>query len=319
MLNRDFTKSNKHYFAKNKIALIAIAVFLTIGLLVAAIFGFNGNFEMKGYYEFSINITEGTDYYKYGKVIENVVDDFGGDFDNLVEVGVGDNTQLVVRYMKAFSAENEAKMEAKLAEKLEISLEDISESNHVLPAAKSTDYIFTAMAILILVALSSLFAYFRHNGASAITIILTCALGTLSFLSMSAILRLSIGLSYFAMLLILNVILIYFALDLFENMRNESWLGNRDFAQALKSSVKISKSRQLFISIAVEAIGLLLVLFATSTLKYVAINVMFMAVVMLAFAWYVIPFIWSVFITKCKIKEYKVKASDVEDLKEEDK
>lgn len=317
MLNRDFTKTNSDYFKKNVVAVSIFSAFLVLGLLVIAIFGFNGNFEMKGYYEFSVNVTESTDYYKYGKVIEKTVDDFGGDFDNLLEVGEGDNTQLVVRYLKPLSQEKQDKIEEKLVEKLEISVDDINEHYYVKPVAKSADYIFTAMAILIIVALSSVFAYFRHNGACAITVILACALGTLSFLSISSILRLSVGLSYFAMLLILNVMLIYFALELFENMHNERWLGNRDFEQALNSAVKLSKTRQLFISIAVEAIGLLLVLFATSTLKYVAINVMFMAVIMLTFAWYVIPFIWSVFITKCRIKEYKVKATEVEDIKEE--
>ena len=44
MLKRDFTKSNKDYFLKNKILLICVAAFLLIGILVASIFGMNGNF-----------------------------------------------------------------------------------------------------------------------------------------------------------------------------------------------------------------------------------------------------------------------------------
>ena len=66
-------------------------------------------------------------------------------------------------------------------------------------------------------------------------------------------------------------------------------------------------------------LGILFVVFGTNPLKYVSLNLMFMAVVLLACAWYVIPFVWSVFITKCKNKEYQVKASTVEDLKEENK
>ena len=46
MLKRDFTKSNKNYFAKNKFILISIAVFLLVGILIASIFGFNQNFEL---------------------------------------------------------------------------------------------------------------------------------------------------------------------------------------------------------------------------------------------------------------------------------
>ena len=37
MLKRDFTKSNKEYFAKNKITLISVALFLVVGILITII------------------------------------------------------------------------------------------------------------------------------------------------------------------------------------------------------------------------------------------------------------------------------------------
>ena len=58
MLKRDFTKSNKEYFKQNRIALISIALFLVLGIVIFAIFGMNGNFEIKGYNEFSITVGE---------------------------------------------------------------------------------------------------------------------------------------------------------------------------------------------------------------------------------------------------------------------
>ena len=36
-------------------------------------------------------------------------------------------------------------------------------------------------------------------------------------------------------------------------------------------------------------------------------------VVLLATIWYVVPFVWSVFVTLCKVKVYKVKATKVEE------
>jgi len=61
------------------------------------------------------------------------------------------------------------------------------------------------------------------------------------------------------------------------------------------------------------AIGMLLVLFATTSIKYVSLNILFMAVILLASAWYVVPFVWSALITLCKVKVYKVKATKVEE------
>lgn len=316
MLNRDFSKSNKSFIAKTKYFIIGVVSFILIGVLIASIFGFNGNFEMKGYYEFSVNVNENSNYRDYSKVIENKVDKFGGNFDTILNYDEGDNAQLVVRYMNSISKEDETKVKNEIAEALEIEISEIGETTFVKASVRSLDYVFTAAAILLLVAISSVFAFVRYNSASAITIIATAALATLSMLSLSAILRLSIGLSYFAMLVILNMILIYFELELFENMRNESWLGSKKYAEALTSATKQTRARQLFVCIAVLVAGVLLVLLSTDPIKYVSLNILFMSVVLLACAWYVIPYIWSMLITSCKVKEYKVKATNVKDLED---
>lgn len=313
MLKRDFTKSNKEYFAKNKIALISVGVFLLIGILIASIFGFNQNFELNGYYEFSINVTAETDVDDCTKTIKEIVNEYGANYDSLSVFDEGDNTELVIRYTKQISNKNYAEMQTKLANKLIIDVEDISSSTHVGATASAVDYVYTACAIVLLVALVSVFAYFRYNGASALTIIISCVLSTLGFMCIGAILRLSIGMSYFVMLAILNLMVIYLTCDLFENMRKESWLGTKEYAKALDSAMQSSRTRQLFISGAVMFVGMLLVLFATTPLKYVSLNILFMSVVLLATMWYVVPFVWSVFITQSKVKAYKVKSTSVKD------
>ena len=316
MLNRDFSKSTKSFINKTKYFIIGAVSFLLIGILIAAIFGFNGNFEMKGYYEFSVNVKENTNYSKYSNVIEQKVDKFGGNFDTCLNYDDGDNAQLIIRYTKSISKENETELKNEIAKALEIEVSEINETYFVKASVKSSDYVFTAAAILLLVAIASIFAFVRYNAASAITIIATSAFGTLSMLSLSAILRLSIGLSYFAMLVILNMILVYFEIELFENMRNESWLGSKKYSEAINSATKQARAKQLFVSAAVLVIGVLLVLISTDPIKYVSLNILFMSVVLLACAWYVIPYIWSMLITSCKVKEYKVKATNVKDLED---
>ena len=102
MLRRDFSKSNKEYFKQNRIALISVAVFLIIGIVIFAVFGMNGNFEIKGYNEFSITVGQkqtanfGDDQQQISKIINS----FDGKFDNLSIYGEGDDTKYVVRYLK---------------------------------------------------------------------------------------------------------------------------------------------------------------------------------------------------------------------------
>ena len=90
---------------------------------------------------------------------------------------------------------------------------------------------------------------------------------------------------------------------------------SRDYGTAIQSAVKASKFRMTAITVGLMVLGIAFVLFAPSAIKYVVLNLMFMAVVLLAVGLYVIPFIWSSAITHCKKREYKVKASAVETAK----
>ena len=317
MFKRDFNKPNKEYFKNNKNVLIAIAVFLLVGILVFAVFGMNGNFELSGYNEFSVVVTDAKakDFSKYQREVSGVINSYNGKFDTMLISGEGDNTQFVIRYSKDLSNGALAEINELVAEKLDDEISSISNHTHIKPIVKNADYVYTVLSILLIIVVASIFAYARYNGASALTVIIANLLGTLGFMSIGAILRLSIGMSYFAMLVILNMLIVYLAINLFETMHKSSRLMSRDFRTAIDTAVESSKTRMCVLSIGLMVIGLLFILFAPSTIKYVSLNLMFMAVILLAVALYVIPFVWSVFITQCRQRDYKIKASSVENKK----
>ena len=314
MLSRDFSKSNKEYFKKNKIVLISIAVFLLVGILVFSIWGMNGNFEIHGYNEFSIVITEAKaeDYSKHKDAIGDIVNSYDGRFDNVLIYGVGDDTKYVVRYLDDVKTKAQLEINKLIAEELNVGISSVSEHVHVGPTVRGNHYLFTAVSILLLIVIATIFAYVRYNGASALAVIIGCLLGTLGYMSIGSILQLCIGMSYLAMLVILNMLIIYLAINLFETMHKSSWLASDDYNEAIRIAVKNSRFRMATIGIGIMAIGLLFVLLAPLTIKYTALNIMFMAVTVLATGLYVIPFIWNVFIPYCRKREYKIKSTSVE-------
>ncbi len=309
MLNRDFTKTNKEYFKSNKTILISILVFLLIGILMFAIFRMNGNFEVSGYNEFTVTVNEAKadDFVVCQRDIGDIINSYGGEFDTMTIYGEGDDTQFVVRYMDKLSASDQDEVNALVAEKLGVDIENISGHKKISSIVTNKDYVYTTLSILLIVVIATIFAYARYNGASAMAMIIACLLGTLSFMSIGSIFRLSVGMSYFAMLVILNMLIAYCAINLFETMHKSSWLTSGDYSTAIKTAVSSSKYRMTAICFGVLFIGLAFVLIAPSALKYVALNIMFMAVVLLAIGLYVIPFAWSVFITRSRRREYKIK------------
>lgn len=314
MLKRDFTKSNKEYFKTNKITLIALIVFLVAGMLVFAIFGMNGNFEVNGYTEFRVTVGESAtkEFSDHQQDIGKIINSFEGKFDNVSISGEGDDTQYIVRYLKDVNGNEQIEINKLVAEKLGVNLDDVSEHTKVNSIVKDTDYIYTATAILLLILICTIFAYARYNGASALSVMLSCIIGTMLFMSFTSILRLSIGMSYFAMLVLLNMLIAYFAITIFENMHKSSWLVSGDYSKAMESALKTSGFRMSVISVAIMLIGVLFVLLTSSTIKYVAVNLMFMAVVLLFVGYYIVPFFWNIFITLCRKRNYKIKTEEVD-------
>lgn len=310
MLNRDFTKSNKYYFNKNKFYIVGLAVLLILGLIFGAIFGMRANFEIAGYNEFSVSISNEnrSEINKYSKDIKSIIDNYNGKYDSYSVFDEGDNTKLIIRYMSSLSDDNIERVDNAIVEKLSITNEDISSHEKVGSVVKAKDYIYTAMVIVLLIVISSIFAYFRYNGASAMALILGTVLGSLSFMSIGVLLRLTVGMSYFAMLVILNLLIVYTSVMIFEKIRGESWLASKNFASAIESAIKKSKFRIMFIAIATLIIGVVFVLFAPAPIKYVSLNILFISVAYLFSVMYVIPFVWSACITKTNLKKKTEKA-----------
>lgn len=312
MFRRDFSKPNKEYFKKNAIVLTSVAIFLFVGILIASIFGLNKNFEMGGYYTFEISMQgkASSEYSKSITEIGNVVNKYNGEFDTVLISGEGDNTVFVVRYLNKISASDVDKLNIEVASKLGIDVDKVYEHNFVKPSVKTRDYVFTIATILLIIALTSVFALFRYNSASAIAIILSCTIGTLGFVSFTSIFRMSVGMSYLGMLIILNTLIIYFAIDIFENINKSAYFANQDYALAIENSIKSVKTRVCIVSIAVLILGALLVIAGTASLRYVSQNIMFMVVTLLAVVLYVVPFVWNVCITRGRKKSVKVESID---------
>lgn len=304
MLNRDFSKSSLEYMNKNKFKLIGITLFLILGLIMALVFGFNGNFEMKGYNEFSVTIGTMNKEDRNDAIedIAEVVNSYKGSYDSYSIVGEGGNTELVIRYTKNVSQENQVKINQEICEELEIQSTMITKHTKVGASVRAEDYIFCAAVILVILLAATIFAIFRYNVASAISLLATSVVATWGFMSFASILRLSLGISYFAMLVALNVLVVYFAFNIFETMRRESWLKGKDYASAIKSSMTHNRARFNFIGVAIAIVGLLFVLIGTPAIKYVSINIMFMAVSVLAASCYILPFFWNMLIGYNKVK-----------------
>ena len=317
MLNRDFSKSNREYFKKNKFPIIILLAFLLIGIIVVACFGMNSNFELSGYNEFSVRVgSDSANYNEYIDKIQSAINSENGDYDSFSIMGEGDDTRLIIRYNRNLNSEEQSNVNDIIAEDLSITIESISSHSYVSPVVENTDYIFTALTIILILILASIFAYFRYNTASAFTTIISSIIGTLMFISIGAILRLEIGMSYFAMLVIINLLIMFFAFNIFEHIREKNWLQTDEYSTAINSSMKANRFRLCALNIGIFLIGLLLVILAPSSIKYIALNIMFLAVVVLAVELYVVPFCWSVFITLCKKRAVKVKADKEKVVKE---
>ncbi len=307
MLKRDFTKSNKEYFKKNWIVLVCVAVFLLIGILVLSFAGMKGNFEFVGYNEFSVTVseTDSDNFSSYSKEIENIVNLYGGDCDNVAISLNGDSSKLIVRYMNNLTDEQQNDINLAIIDKVDTS--EVSDHIRVDKVVSGTDYLFTAVAILLILLVSTIFAYVRYNGASALTNLIANAVSILAFMSIGAILRLEIGLSYFAMLVAVNLLTTYFAFSIFENIRLNKFLDSNNYEFAINTAMKQNRSKFAIFSVAIALIGLLFVLFGTNPIRYVSVNIMFIAVVILAVGYYVVPFVWSALITHLRKKKVVIK------------
>lgn len=307
MLNRDFSKNTFEYIKKNKVPIIAVCIILIVGLIMGLTLGMNTNFELTTHQQFSVTISEENVKNKetYISKIKEVLNVYDADYDYYQISGKGDNTQIIVRYMTKLSDSNQVRVNNAVAEALDVEISKVSDHVEVGAIVKNYDYIYAAMVILLIIVVVSLFALFRYNGASAMAIISTNILANLLLMCASIIFRLKIGISYFTVLVVLNALIIYSSLMMFENIKSNSWLVNKEYNQAINQAMKSAKFRNGFIAVALELIGIAFVLFATLPIKSVSLNICYAAVVYLFATQYVLPFVWNICITKTSSKHKK--------------
>lgn len=310
MAKRDFNVSNKEYIKKNKFAIIGVSLFLLIGIVIMAVFGFNGNFEFAGYNEVEVRVGMASTS-RYASKIGGIINEYGGKYEGYQVALEGENTTLIIRYSKSVSKEKQQAINDKITAlsndniTVTVLTQNGTETGHVKVGSVITakDYLWTAVTILIIILFATIFAYIRYKGASAITLLCSCLFATIGFLCLTAILRISIGQSYFVLLTILNLMVAYCCINFFENIKETSWLQSGNYAQAVEEGLKKSHFRFCILSIAIFAVGLLFALIAPVSIKYISLSILFVSVTMLAVVLYVLPFIWSMLITLKKPKK----------------
>ena len=313
MINRDFTKSNKHYINRNKFVLIAISAILVIGAIMLCVFGFKGGADISGYNTFSINVGS---TYKLEKL-----DDYTQDINECLSkqdaelysvqiTGEGDLTTLVVKYRG--DVKDVDKLNADISDELEVPLFTISEQSKVGASVTGKDYIYTVAGGLIILAIAMIFIAFRYNLACAMTAFASSLLGVMLLMAITAIFRLTINSSFLTINIITMLLILGECFMVFDSLEKEraKLQDKNDRSTQLIKALKANSFRQKFMYGAIFAICLVFVILMPSTIKQASLIMLFATVVTLFVAVYVIPFDWCLTITqvsdKIKVKKEKV-------------
>ena len=313
MINRDFTKSNKHYINRNKFVLIAISAILVIGAIMLCVFGFKGGADISGYNTFSINMGS---VYKleelddYTEDINECLSKQNAELYSVQVTGEGELTTLVVKYRG--NVKDEAKLNSAIAEDLEVSVSNISKSTKVSPSVTSKDYIYTIAGGLIILTIAMIFIAFRYNLACAMTSFATSLVGVMLLMALTGILRLTINSSFLAINIITMLLILGETFMVFDSLEKEraKVSDKNDRSTQLKNALKANSFRQKFMYGAIFAICLIFVILMPSTIKQASLIMLFALVVILFMTVYAIPFVWCLTITqvsdKIRVKKEKV-------------
>lgn len=315
MLNRDFSESKKAYLAKNKWTLIGIGVVLLIGILVAAIFGFNRNPDYVGCNMVNVNIGETVSDSKLDNYNSKLNKVFASNDLNLYSVqlkGEGAETTLEIKYTGKTTDAKIATLNNDIASELEVDLTRISAHKEVSATVDSTDYIYAVVAGLLILLLATIFVAIRHNMAYAMCTLGAGAFSVLAMLCIYAILRLEIGANFMFVVIASLVFTIFEALIWFENMRDvrKSKDYKDDLNKHLTLGLKNTNKQLQFTSIALFGAGLIMVIFGTKLSRNIALSFMFAIVVALVSLMFVLPFIYNLTIDKVKFKPLNTKKKD---------
>ncbi|MBQ8430785.1 MAG: hypothetical protein IJX26_02420, partial [Clostridia bacterium] len=310
MISRDFAQPKKEYLKKNKIALIIISAVVLVGLIVFGIFGLNGNPDFKGCNLVSINIGEDITNKEFDKLsdkIETILAENKLDLYSVQIKGEGINTTLDVKYLGKVSDKKFEAVKVGFVAELDVEVSAISENQWLEKTVSSSDYIYTAVAILLVVLLASLFVLFRHNLSYALSLMGASLMSAIALICVFAIFRFEVNSAFFFAVAIASVYSIFEALILFENMRNvaQNPKYKDDKQNQIVLGVKRSANRMQFTTLGLFAVGLIFVIFGTSISRQVAISLMFSIIAGLSSVLFILPLIYNLTIDKVKIRKIK--------------
>lgn len=316
MLNRDFSRSKREYIAKNKAILIVLALFLLVGVVVSAIFGFNTNPDFTGGHVVDIKLTQeisDKELDKYEDKINSILAENNLTLHSVQLKGVGDNTILEVKYTGKLNEDKINKLNAGFVTELD----DVVNNFEHLEFSKtvsSSDYIYTIMAGLIILVIVSIFVLIRHNIAYAISLMGASIFSVLALLSVYGILRLEVGMPFFFIIIGCLIYTIYESLILFEKMRDVA--SNKEYkddkSKHIVMGMKNTANRLQYTSLGLFFLGFVFVVFGTNLSRIIALGFMFAVIVTLLTVSMVIPFIYNLAIEKVTLKTRKSKTEKQE-------
>ncbi len=313
MINRDFTKSNKHYINRNKFVLILLSAILVLGVVMLCVFGFKGGSDIRGYNTFSINI--GSTYKAdelddYTEDINECLSEQDAELYSVQVTGEGDLTTLVVKYRG--KVKDNAELNNSLSADLGVLASSISATTKVSPSVTSKDYIYTIAGGLIILTIAVIFIAFRYNLACAMTSFATSLLGVMLLMALTAIFRFTINSSFLAINIITMLLILGENFMVFDSLEKErgKLADKNDRSTQLRNALKANSFRQKFMYGAIFAICLIFVVLMPSAIKQASLIMLFAIVVTLFVTVYAIPFVWCLTITqvsdKIRVKKEKV-------------
>lgn len=311
MINRDFTKSNKHYIKQNRVVLISLAIILVLGLVITCIFGFKGGVDVNGCNTFSINIGTSYDVEKledYTSDINAILNEHKAELQSVQITGEGSETTLVVKYTGEIKNVNQFNID--ISDELKLSYFAISEHTTIGASVTTKDYIYAIAGGLIILALASIYISIKYNLACAVTAITGSILGIMLLLALTGLFRLTINSSFLAINIITLLLILGENLIMFDSLEKEraKLKDKNDRSTQLSNALQANAFRQKLTYGAIFAIALIFIVLMPNTIKQASLIVLFATVVTMFVTVYALPFVWCLTIGQVsdKIRVKKV-------------
>jgi len=321
MLKRDFSKSKKDYILKNKFILITIVALLVASVIFSVIVGFNTTPEFDGGYMFSVNVGKEVSASKlddYTDKIDSILNKNNLELYSVQFKGEGELSSLQITYMGNTSISKAEKVNSAIAGYLKIDLEEITNHEFLEPTIKSSDYIYTAVACLLILIGAVIFAIFRYNIGYALSMLGAGVFSVFGIIGIYGLLQLKVTNFIFTAVLLTMSFSLVQSLLLFESMRKLSKKSEykNDLSNCLVQGVKEIAKPLEFSSIALFVVGLIFVIFGTSLTRQIAVGYLFSVVIAIASFLFILPFVYNLIMDKIRInKSNRQETESVEDKK----